>query len=200
VWICRGPGTEEIWNKAVTELEHLLSKLDKDPLLKYLIITYLKGWRSGEGIQYEAPRQFHAILQAQKLVGWSSFFEGWLVTAWSQQQQRYYDISKSARTGRRWATAIIQKLWDIAWDMWEHRNGMLHEKESLITRSMGIQLNARVSRIYTDLSSRSLCHNDRHLMHLSLHALIWKDANYKITWLSVAEPGLRCMVPKARIQ
>jgi hypothetical protein len=191
VWMCKGPGTEEIWNKVVTEVEHLLSTLETDPTLKFLIITYLKGWYSGDGIQYEAPRQFHAILQAQQLVGWSRFFEGWLVKAWRVQQQRYYDLIKSAHTGRRWATAIVLKLWGIAWDMWEHRNGILHDKENLITRSMGIQLNARASRIYTDLSSRALRHNDRHLVHLLLYALLRKDVNYKISWLSVAEPALR---------
>jgi hypothetical protein len=56
---------------------------------------------------------------------------------------------------------------------------------------MGIQLNARVSRVYTDLSSRALRHNNRHLVHLSLFALLRKDTNYKVTWLSVAEPALR---------
>jgi hypothetical protein len=133
--------------------------------LKFIIIAYLKGWHTGEGIRYEAPRQFQDILRAQQLVGWSRFFEGWLVQSWRKQQQRYYAIIGSALTGHRWATAIIYKLWGIAWDMWEHRNGILHDMENLITRSMGIQLKARVSRVYTDLSSRALQHNDRHLVH-----------------------------------
>ena len=130
-------------------------------------------------------------MQAQQLVGWRRFFEGWLVQAWSRHQQQYYDTNKSLRTGRGWTTAIIQKLWNIAWDMWEHRNGILHDKENLITRSMVAQLNARVSQVYTDFSSQALGHNDHHLVHLSLNALLWKDTNYKVTWLSVAEPAIK---------
>jgi hypothetical protein len=55
---------------------------------------------------------------------------------------------------------------------------------------MIIQLNARVSRVYIDLSSRALQHNDRHLVHFALSALQKKDTNYKVTWLSIAEPAL----------
>jgi len=107
-----------------------------------------------------------------------------------EQKNRYYKIIRSHRTGRCWTVAILQKLWNIAWDMWEHRNGILHEQENLVTRSMIIQLNARVSRVYIDLSLRALRHNDRHLVHLSLSALLKKDTNYKVTWLSIAEPAL----------
>jgi hypothetical protein len=75
--------------------------------------------------------------------------------------------------------------------MWEHRNGILHNNKNLITRSMVVQLNARVSRVYTDLSSRALGHNDHHLVHLSLYALLQKDTNYKVMWLSVAELAIQ---------
>jgi hypothetical protein len=33
----------------------------------------------------------------------------------------------------RWTTALIQKLWDVAWDLWEHRNGIVHAKENAET-------------------------------------------------------------------
>jgi hypothetical protein len=55
---------------------------------------------------------------------------------------------------------------------------------------MIINLNARDSRVYTELSSRALRHYDRHLVYLPLTTLIRKDTNYKVTWLSVAEPAL----------
>jgi len=99
VWCCKGSGTEELWLKAIAELESLLSKLDTDPTLKFLIVTYLKGWWTGDGIHYEAPRKCQEIVQAQQMVGWRRFFEGWLVQAWSAQQQQYYDILKSPRMG-----------------------------------------------------------------------------------------------------
>jgi hypothetical protein len=32
-------------------------------------------------------------------------------------------------SGYRWLSALICKLWQVAWDMWEHRNGIFHDKE-----------------------------------------------------------------------
>ena len=196
VWLCKGPDTEEIWSKAVAELEDMMRKLDTDPTLAHIVSLYLRSWRTGEAITYEPPREFHALLQAQSAVGWGRFFEGWVVLQWTEQQHQYYKVIRSHRTGRRWTIAILQKLWNTAWDMWEqweHQNGILHEQENLVTRSMIIQLNARVSRVYIDLSSRALRHNDRHLVHLSLSALLKKDKKkiQRIFKVCVADEQLR---------
>jgi hypothetical protein len=191
VWLCKGPGTIERWQKALEDLEILMHQLDTDPTLAHIILVYLRGWWSGENVTYNPPWDSQELLQRQQMVGWRRFFEGWLVRSWAEKQQRYYNLLRSGRTGRRWVCAIVLKLWNIAWDMWEHRNGILHEKENLVTQAMQAQLNAKVTRVYLALSSRLLWHNDHHLVHLSLHDLIRKDSNYKATWLSVAEPALR---------
>ena len=36
----------------------------------------------------------------------------------------------SRRPGLRWTVAIITKLWDIAWDLWEQCNGFLHARDN----------------------------------------------------------------------
>ena len=28
--------------------------------------------------------------------------------------------------------ALIQKLWEVAWDMWDHRNKVLHDKDNTL--------------------------------------------------------------------
>jgi len=188
VWRCKGGGTAELWNKAIEDLTNTLRQLETDPTLQHIITFYLHSWWSGETTSYEAPTAFYELLQEQQQIGWDRFFEGWWSEKWASIQQQYYNLGKSTRTGRRWATAIVMKLWNIAWDLWEHRNGILHEKENLITQSMTVQLNARVSWVYNDLSSRALRQYDRHLVHHSLYTLLRKDNNYKITWLLVAEP------------
>jgi len=160
-------------------------------MLIHIILVYLRGWWSNEAVFYQPPRQFQELLQDQQKVGWRRFFEGWLVCSWAEKQQRYYTLLRSGKTGRRWAGAIVVKLWNIAWDMWEHRNGILHERENLVVRAMQHHLNAKVTRVYLNLSSRLLRHTDRHLVYLSLQDLLRKDNNYKATWLSVAEPSLR---------
>ncbi len=62
VWRCKGSGTKEIWNKAVSDLESLMRQLGTDPTLVHIIVIYLKGWWDGSDITYAAPREFQELL------------------------------------------------------------------------------------------------------------------------------------------
>ncbi len=92
--------------------------------------------------------------------------------------------------GKRWAIALIKKLWETAWDLWEHRNGILHEQENIVSRSMGMHLNHRISRVYQNLRSRPIRIHNKHLVHLPLRVLLCKPVHNKVQWLEVAEPAL----------
>jgi hypothetical protein len=79
----------------------------------------------------DTSRNFYAlpaVVQKQDAIGWQSFLEGRPSVGWSEVQHRYYEFLDSRRTGLRWLTALIQKLWDVAWDMWDHRNRVLHDQ------------------------------------------------------------------------
>jgi hypothetical protein len=43
---------------------------------------------------------------------------------WKAVQQRYYEWLGKRNTGKKWAMALIQKVWDVSWDMWDHRNNV----------------------------------------------------------------------------
>jgi len=145
VWTCKDPGTQEVWSKSLADLEIFLRKWDTDPTILHLILTYLKSWQSGETISYQPPRYLEQVLKQQCIIGWHRFFEGWLSSQWEVVQQHYYSVIKSNKTGKRWVSAIIQKLWDTAWDLWEHRNGVLHKKENFVTKAMEVHLNRQVT-------------------------------------------------------
>jgi hypothetical protein len=70
-------------------------------------------------------------LQIQDGIGWDNFFEGCIATRWEHVQDAHYTWCRSRKSGRRWTIALIQKLWDVAWDLWEHRIGIVHAKEIL---------------------------------------------------------------------
>jgi hypothetical protein len=36
---------------------------------------------------------------------------------------------------------LIQKLWDVAWNKWEHINEMVHKTDHLVTQAKSEQLN-----------------------------------------------------------
>jgi hypothetical protein len=42
--------------------------------------------------------------------------------------EAHYNTCGERKTGKLWVSALIRKQWEIAWDLWEHRNGILHDK------------------------------------------------------------------------
>jgi hypothetical protein len=66
-------------------------------------------------------------------MGWQPFFEGALALGWSEYMDLYYNLRMSNRNGRCWLSSIIKKLWNIAWNLWEHRNGAAHDKQNGLT-------------------------------------------------------------------
>jgi hypothetical protein len=63
---------------------------------------------------------------AQDRIGWLAFFEGCIVVEWAGVQEAHFLWFGRRNTGKRWATSLVVKLWDIAWDLWDHRNQIKH--------------------------------------------------------------------------
>ena len=68
--------------------------------------------------------QVAALYQAT--IGPRSFGEGLLSTQWQLAQQRFLGTEASMEKSKRWVSKLIQKLWEISWNMWEFRNGDVH--------------------------------------------------------------------------
>jgi hypothetical protein len=56
-----------------------------------------------------------------------SGFRGCLEVGWRQAQEKYYYSLGQARSGLRWTTVLILKLWQVAWNIWEHQNQIEHD-------------------------------------------------------------------------
>jgi hypothetical protein len=46
-------------------------------------------------------------------------------------QQQYLDCLGRRETEKRWLIALMVKLLNISWDMWDHRNKILHVSSHL---------------------------------------------------------------------
>lgn len=90
---------------------------------------------------------------------------------------------KSRRSGKRWTVELIKKLWGIAWDLWEHCNGILHDSQNAVSERELWQLNKEVTDVFNLLQARMLPIHDRHLLSLKLSRLLKKDKVYKEVWI-----------------
>ncbi len=187
VWVCSGCNSSDIWNNSLKQLDTWMTSVSTDPEIQDTILHYLKEWRNGGTTALEDTPNLISMVQTQFERGWQSFFEGWIPTGWEEAQQAYYAFVNSNRTGRRWTICLILKLWDIAWDLWEHRNGVLHEQNNVLTSSEIRQLNQKVRSIYGQIQQAFLSPHDKYLLNLPLESLISKDYIYKKTWLIQAQ-------------
>eukprot|EP00549_Striatella_unipunctata_P025148 CAMPEP_0118684512 /NCGR_PEP_ID=MMETSP0800-20121206/6685_1 /TAXON_ID=210618 ORGANISM="Striatella unipunctata, Strain CCMP2910" /NCGR_SAMPLE_ID=MMETSP0800 /ASSEMBLY_ACC=CAM_ASM_000638 /LENGTH=142 /DNA_ID=CAMNT_0006581227 /DNA_START=198 /DNA_END=626 /DNA_ORIENTATION=+ len=119
-------------------------------------------------------------------MGWHLFFEGWMSSKWAETQQAYYEWLGMRRTGHRWVQALIKKLWQTAWDLWEHRNSILHHQDSFISIEAAETLNEMVRNEF-DIGVGALPTLDHYLFGGTLYDLLNKPHAHKQLWLSRVE-------------
>ena len=55
---------------------------------------------------------------------------------------------KSRKSDRRWVSLLIIKMWQISWDMWRFRNGILHSQSTTNTKNFTFLLTTEIVKEY----------------------------------------------------
>jgi hypothetical protein len=171
---------------------------DTDPDLATLLIDMLCSWRDEATLPNTPAYGLELLAIRQQELGGQALLEGRMSYEWEACQQAYLTFIRSRRTGKRWSTQIIKKLWEIAWDLWEHRNGILHYQA--VNHAINIDtihLDTRVQSIFRKLLGTAPL-TDRHLVQGSLSDLLQKPWHYKRTWLLQAEGALKLIKENVR--
>jgi Fe-S cluster biosynthesis and repair protein YggX len=63
---------------------------------------------------------------------------------WQEIQAQYFREIGKQNSGLRWTSALIQKILQVAWDQWEHRNVILHNSKNLVTQTESVMIASRV--------------------------------------------------------
>jgi hypothetical protein len=103
------------------------------PDISRILSACLTSWAYGTRAypQRSTRPGVEKALLDQDEIGWTNFVEGCIALEWTAVQDRYYKSIRSKKSGRQWTIALIKKLLDIAWDLWEHRNGFNNSPEHL---------------------------------------------------------------------
>lgn len=149
---CPEAGATARWKSNLAKLEQDMERIDTMPELQKSIITLLETWRRADPIRpasFPATWGIRAAIQDQHdTLGWDNFVHGRWSPKWERPQRRHYQEQQSRRTSRRWAAAIIKKLFLTAWDMWDHRNFILHHPQGPKQQEENRQLNLAISEEY----------------------------------------------------
>ena len=103
-----------------------------------------------------------------------------LPVQWVDAQQKHYLSLNRLESGKRWASALIIKLWNIAWDLWDNRNYHTHHSnEETINQQLNNELHALLSRGSITPDTQSLF-SDTEKVKLST-----ATAAYKKAWIAM---------------
>jgi hypothetical protein len=121
---CTGEGTDSVWLVAVEDLRMWLAKQRTNNAVADVICSSLSAWRDGTTLH--PPRNNLLGLRnawvEQNDIGWDAAMEGRWSQSWIDIQDRHFLRIRKKRSGKRWLTAVIRRMWDISWDLWDHRN------------------------------------------------------------------------------
>jgi hypothetical protein len=129
---CPHPDARWLRSQHIFRLRQWLTDTDTDPALQHILLTRLMSLSLGTPSTplTTTSSLLHTALDEQDAIGWTNFMHGWLTSKWATIQTEHYQRMGHRRNGLRWTVAIIQKLWDIAWDLWEQRNDFLHAHDN----------------------------------------------------------------------
>jgi hypothetical protein len=179
VWTCQHPEVKEIWSNAMDDLRTWLLSKRTNMAVTDAIIDRLLAWQSGEPPPPLQSRLLGlaAAIAEQDDIGWNSAFEGRWSTKWIEIQERHFKNSHLRRSGLRWLSALIRKLWLTSWDLWDHRNGVNQEVLKVARRAANRPIIVEEYELGRNgLAGYDRCLFNKHLVHRLADDLDKQDA------------------------
>jgi len=75
-------------------------------------------------------------------------WDGWLSHEWWVHQDQIWKQLCTQKSSQWWTAELIKKLWNVAWDMWEHQNKALHNSMNNHKLILEKDLNDKIKQIY----------------------------------------------------
>jgi hypothetical protein len=184
------PSAIEQWKISLETLGKDLAKRHTHPGLTRFLLSRLIEWKTRT--HRKALRTMEHDLQelqdAQDDIGWDKFMFGNIYVLWQEIQAQYFREIGKQNSGLRWTSALIQKIWQVTWDLWEHRNTILHNSENLVTQAEAVMIASQV-QMELETGIQGLLQGDRYLFddHRVAKSAKW-TVDSQVNWLdTVAE-------------
>jgi hypothetical protein len=131
VLLCQDPRALQHWEILATKLDHDMQNMTTAPTIRRTIMRKLHTWRKRQQHTLNLTDEYgeRAAALAQDRIGWTNLMLGRAAGEWAAAQQDYLDHLGRRKTGKRWLIAITSKLLKVSWDLWDHRNSILHHKD-----------------------------------------------------------------------
>ena len=179
---CPDTRAQQLWFSEIDKLHTWIIDNKGCPELALAIRTYLHSWhhQSPTEPMSWSPTLTRAIWE-QNAIGWTSFLEGIWSQQWRVHQHQYLQSIKSQRSSILWISKAQRQIWQIAWEMWNQRNNILHSDRKTIHQYETALLD---SEIRTEWSRRQrLPAQYNHLFNGTLENRLQSSTLQKQRWI-----------------
>ena len=186
---CQAPENLEQFKESMEPLKTWLTETTS-PRIASAVRTHMNAYqktRRVNGFKSRDERVKHVSKQQDKL-GIRSFGEGFLAKEWREVQARHYGGEDAASKSRRWTAKLIQKIWEVSWDMWQSRNYLIHYNNEVRDELFVERMNVDLEVLWSEgRDSKLLYHPERQFFTITLEELLKKDEYNKVRWIEIAE-------------
>ena len=105
---------------------------------------------------------------------------------WAEVQDQCYKWLNKSNTGKKWLVALIAKVWEVSWDMWDDRNDAKHNGEKLEKKHRHDKLNIR-TRTHCNKGVASFCMKDKQCLKIKMSAVIGHELLHKEQWVLLVD-------------
>ena len=185
---CKDARAHQVWKTTLSKLDTWLHSAYTDPDLHQAIIRHLTSWQSHRPLPHTSSLSpIQSLVNDQSSIGWYPFLMGRLSRQWQQFQQKFYTISGRRNTGRKWAKLLVIHLFNISWDMWDHRNNIKHNTPTAAKLRALKLLDDRIRAEYVT-GNTNLLPRDKRLLQTPLQTVLSEyTAIEKEQWLATLD-------------
>ena len=202
---CQSPQATETYNNLETNFSQWLKDTTSGDIRR-AVLTHLRAYRNDRvaETEYWWSDDARRASNAQRLLGPNAFPEGMIVTEWQEVQDRYIQDHQLKMNSGRWTRALVTRMWDMCWDLWDSRNAEVHRVAATRRQVIIAQLDKNVRDTHALGRSNAFLPNmEKILFRTPVREILQQTEYQKRTWMHIANQYItrdRLRVAKDREQ
>ena len=130
----------------------------------------------------EIPQIVMEAMIDQDSIGWYNFTNGFISKKWRVIQKAHMKDIRSLKSPDLWMAKCQLRIWEIAWQMWQHRNDFLHNNGTTIHFQEVAATDQEIRNEY-QMTCTGLPASYHHLFQTNIEDLINSPIFTKQEWL-----------------
>ena len=118
---CKGEGVQTLWNTELHNLKEWMQKQQIHNELIEVIIHNLNTWRNSKQPTYQPSNStLQTAIKEQDNIGWNHFIEGFWFKNFILCQQIHFNTLNITKSTILLLSKTQRRIWQIAWQLWDH--------------------------------------------------------------------------------